>query len=234
MLRTLKLLFEDFRVTISQMDRANKSGITSMGSLRRIRPARLDIQLYGWDSRNEVWHGPTEIGSCAAPDRRLLHALRSAASIGSKSWYGPVSCCASREPTARFFVLVHDISDAAVVLIYCHESKAGPAEILAVVPANRRPHLRDEFAFEFLAFARLLGTIGAGAELQVHDAIAAALADQHDSEDLVFSISSVMWPGELDHALSRCVDKIAVTLCRWLDEPAGVRSSAADPSHSAA
>jgi len=191
------------------------------------------IHLYGWDSQNEIWHGPTELGGENAPDKRLLQALRRAASNGSNAWYGPVNCCASGEPLARFFVLVHDLCDSSIALIYCNDSKAGPAEILAVLPSNRRSHLRDEFAFEFVAFARFLGTISAGAELQVHDAVAAAVADQH-SGDLVFSISSATWPGDLDHALSRCVEKMAVTLCQWLDELSAVGNRAEDQSNSAA
>jgi hypothetical protein len=118
---------------------------------------------------------------------------------------------------------VHDLSDCAVASIYCDESKAGPAEILAVIPAGRRSHLRDEFAFEFLAFARFLGSLRAGAELQVHDAITAAIADQPESKALVFSISSGLWMRDLDPVLSCCVEKVAVTLCQWLDE-----SSASD------
>jgi hypothetical protein len=176
------------------------------------------IELYGWDSRNEIWHGPTELGSSEFLDKRLLHALRTTASNGSNSWYGAVNCCTSSEPMSRFFVVLNDLSDSVIASIYCDESKAGPAEILAVVPANRRSRLRDEFAFEFLSFVRFLGTLSAGAELQVHDAIASVLADRHNSRDLVFSISSVIWPGDLDRALSCCVEKIAVTLCRCLDE----------------
>ena len=145
----------------------------------------------------------------------MLHALRA---VTGKSWYGPLSCCISGETATRFFVLVHDLSDCAIASIYCDESKAGPAEIVAVIPADRRSHLRDEFAFEFLAFARFLGSLSAGAELQVHDAIASAIADQRDSKTFVFSISSGLWPSDLDPVLSCCVEKVAVTLCQWLDE----------------
>jgi hypothetical protein len=135
-----------------------------------------------------------------------------------KSWYGSVNCRTSGGPATRFFALVHDLSDCAIASIYCADSKAGPAEILAVIPAGRRPRLRDEFAFEFLAFARFLGSLSAGAELQVHDAIASAIADQPDSKAFVFSISSGLWPSDFDHILSRCVEKVAVTLCQWLDQ----------------
>ena len=194
---------------------------------RMSRHPRSAIALYGWDSRNEIWHGPTELGSCDVTDKRLLQALRTAANHASNSWFGAVNCCTAGEPMSRFFAVINDLSDSVIVSIYCNESKAGPAEILAVVPANRRSRLREEFAFEFLAFARFLGTLSAGAELQVHDAIASVLADQHNSRNLVFSISSVIWPGDLDRALSCCVEKIAVTLCRWLDECSGNASISA-------
>jgi len=136
--------------------------------------------------------------------------------------------------TTRFFALVRDLSDCGVASIYCDESKAGPAEILAIVPANRRSELRDEFAFEFLAFARFLGSFSPAAELRVHDAIASAVADQHDSKTSVFSISTGLWPSDRDHILSRCVERVAVTLCQWLGESSGLGRSADHGSISAA
>jgi hypothetical protein len=89
--------------------------------------------------------------------------------------------------------------------------------MLVVIPGNRRGRLREDFAFEFLAYARFLGVINAGGELQVHDAITSAIAD-HQSGPLVFSISGAEWAGDLDHCLSLCVEKIAVTLCHWLED----------------
>ena len=188
------------------------------------------IQLYGWDSRSETWNGPNELGCCSLPDKRLLQALRS---VPGRSWYGPVRCRTSGEPATRFFAFVHDLSDCGVASIYCDESKAGPAEILAVIPAERCSHLRDEFAFEFLAFARFLGSLSAGAELQVHDAIASAIADRRD-KTLVFSISSGLWPSDLDPVLSCCVEKFAVTMCQWLDESSASGRRAGRGSISAA
>ena len=171
------------------------------------------IHLYGWDSLSETWYGPNELDYCSLPDRRLLRALEAAP---GKSWYGPVNCRTPGGPATRFFALVHDLSDCAIASIYCDESKAGPAEIVAVVRADWRSNLRDEFAFEFLAYARFLGSLSAGSELQIHDVIAAAIAEQRDST-LVFSISSGLWPSDCDAVLSRCAEKIAVTLWRWLD-----------------
>jgi len=189
------------------------------------------VHLYGWDSRSETWHGPNELDGRSLPDKRLLQALRAAP---GKSWYGPVNCCPLGEPATRFFAIVHDLCDCAVASIYCDESKAGPAEILAVVPAKGRSRLREEFAFEFLAFARFLGSLSAGAELEVHEAITAAVADRHEPKNLVFSISSGLWPSDRDHVLSSCVEKVAVTLCRWLAEPASSSRHATAGSSSAA
>jgi hypothetical protein len=211
----------EFQCIISEMPHAPKNHPTSGfrsppgGPTSRSWCGPERIQLYGWDSRSETWHGPNELGCCSLPDRRLLKALRSAP---GKSWYGTVNCCTSDGPPTRFFALIHDLSDCGIAAIYCHESKAGPAEILAVIPGDRRPHLRDEFAFEFLTFAGFLGSLSPGAELQVHEAIALAIAGQRESESSVFSISSGLWPSDLDPVLSACAEKVAVTLCHWLDK----------------
>ena len=179
------------------------------------------IHLYGWDGHSQTWHGPNEFGPSGSPDKRLLRSLRFAP---SRSWYGPVSCPASSAAPARFFALVHDLSDCAVALIYCDESKAGPVEVLAVIPAERRARLRDEFAFEFLAFARFLGTLSLEAEFQVHSAITSALAES-GCNTLVFSISSGLWPYDLDPVLSRCVETVAVTLRQWLAELSEIKDN---------
>jgi hypothetical protein len=171
------------------------------------------MQLYGWDSRTELWHGPNEFGTRAASSQPVLNAL---CAVSGKSWYGPVNCSSAGEPPARFFAIVHDLSDCAVATIYCDESKTGPAEILAVLPPERRPLLRAEFAFEFLAFARFLASVSAGAELQLCNGIDMAIADASGPDTLVFSVSSGMWPCDQDYHLSQCVEKIAVALRQWL------------------
>lgn len=177
-----------------------------------LRQPEEPVRLYGWDSRAQIWHGPTELSAGAPPSRRLLDALLAAP---GRSWYGPVNCCAASDPPVRLFALVHDLSDCAVASLYDNESKAGPAEILAVIPARRRARLREDFAFEFLAFARFLGAITPGAELQAHDAMVAALADDAGSS-CVFSISSGLLAADVDPVLSRCAETVAVTLGRWM------------------
>jgi hypothetical protein len=173
------------------------------------------MQWYGWDSRTETWHGPSELHLATLPAKKLLRELRSAP---GHSWYGPVTCDAAGGPEGKFFALIHDLSDCAMAQIYCDESKVGPAELLTVIPPWRRARLRPEFAFEFLAYCRFLGSVSAAAEFQLHEAITAALAEAPASEALVLSINSGTWPSDQDYVLSSCIEQVAVAVCQWLPE----------------
>jgi hypothetical protein len=191
-------------------------GGTMQKSDRSPKRFQRSVQAYGWDSRTRTWYGPNELNTANARYPRLVDALRSAPGT---SWYGPVNCPASSETGSRFFTLIHDLGDCAAAMVYCDESKTGPAEIVMVIPAERRPGLRPDLGFEFLTFASFLGCISSGAELEVGEGIAAALAETSDSESLVFSISSGLWTSDLDHVLSCCVEKIAGAMLQWLAEP---------------
>lgn len=173
------------------------------------------VQLYGWDARSLTWHGPNELSTGETPSTPMLEGLRS---VHGHSWYGLVPCPSRRGPAAKFFTLVHETADCATAMIYCNDSKTGPAEILAVLPAERRAQLRPDFAFEFLSFARFLGSIHAESELRLHEAITAAIAETDDSHSLVFSLGTGLWPADHEHVLSECVEKIAATLLAWMAE----------------
>ena len=147
--------------------------------------------------------------------RRLLQALRAAP---GHSWYGPVSCCAPGALPTRFFSLIHTLCDCAVALIYCHDSRTGPVEIVAVIPPELRARLRPDFPFEFMAFSRFLGALSEGGALTVHDLIVAAIEGSPSSEALVFSISTGLWTSDLDHVLSFCVERIALSMLEWVAE----------------
>jgi hypothetical protein len=173
------------------------------------------IQMYGWDSRTETWNGPTGLSCSLRASRRLLQALRAAP---GHSWYGPVSCCAPGALPTRFFSLIHTLCDCAVALIYCHDSRTGPVEIVAVIPPELRARLRPDFPFEFVAFSRFLGALSEGGALTVHDLIVAAIEGSPSSEALVFSISTGLWTSDLDHVLSYCVERIALSMLEWVAE----------------
>ena len=196
--------------------------IPDMGSMQ---PARAQacgrsgeegrIQLYGWDSRTESWNGPTGLSFSPRASRRLVQALQAAP---GRSWYGPVNCNIQGEAPARFFSLIHALCDCAVAMIYCDDSRTGPVEIVAVVPPELRARLRPDFAFELVAFARFLGALSEEGALTAHDLMAAAIRDSQSSEALVFCISTGLWTSDLDHVLSHCVEKIALSMLEWTAE----------------
>jgi len=174
------------------------------------------IQLYGWDSRTESWNGPTGLSFSLRASRRLVQALRAAP---GRSWYGPVNCNVPGEAPARFFSLIHALCDCAVAMIYCNDSRTGPVEIVAVVPPELRARVRPDFAFEFVAFARFLGALSEEGALTVHDLIAAAIRESPSFEALVFCVSTGLWTSDLDHVLSCCVEKIALSMLEWVTTP---------------
>jgi hypothetical protein len=188
--------------------------------------AERSVQLYGWDARTENWSGPTELGSAAHGSKRLLEALRT---MPGRSWYGPLNCCSPGEPTARFFTIVHDLRDCAVAMVYCNDSKTGPAEVLVVIPAELRSNLRRDFAFEFLAFAGFLGAVSESAAMTVHDRITTAIEESLASDSLVFSIGTGLWESDRDHILSQCIETIIVSLLQWISERCGQPSTPAIP-----
>ena len=174
------------------------------------------VQLYGWDSAHEAWHGPNEVDFTLRGAQRLLDNLRAAP---GDSWYGPVNCCsAPGETEAGLFAVVHDVQDAALAALYCNESRTGPVELLVALPAESRGRLRPEFAFEFVAYARFIGALQESAQLTVHDGMAAALDEAAPADSLVFSISTGLWAEDCDDLLSRCVERLSVGLLQWAAE----------------
>jgi hypothetical protein len=101
-------------------------------------------------------------------------------------------------------------------MVYCDESRTGPMELITIIPAERRSLLRPDFAFELIAFASFLGSVGGGADLAISEGIESALAETSLSDSLVFSIGTGLWTSDLEHVLSRCVEKIAVAMLDWL------------------
>ncbi len=184
-----------------------------MDALSHSTGAQRSIHLYGWDSRTGTWSGPTGLGPAGAASKRLLNTLRA---MPGKSWFGHVKCSAPFEPPARFFTVVQQLEDCAVAMVYCGDSKTGPAEVLAVVPAELRSRMRPDFAFEFLAFASFLGAVNESAAITVQDRISAAIEESSAGDSLVFSLCTGLWPSDRDAALSQCIETVAMSLMPWL------------------
>jgi hypothetical protein len=177
--------------------------------------SQRSVHLYGWDSRTGTWSGPTGLGPEGRASQRLLKTLKA---MPGTSWFGSMKCASPGDQPARFFTLVHRLEDCATAMLYCGDSKTGPAEVLAVIPAELRPRLRPEFAFEFLAFASFLGAISESTAIDVQERIAAAIEESSAENSLVFSLCTGLWPSDRDPVLSRCIETIAMGLLPWMAE----------------
>lgn len=174
------------------------------------------VQLYGWDARTRTWSGPTGLSSLAHASPRLLDALRAAP---GKSWFGPLNCTLPGQAPTRFFTLIHALRDCALAMIYCSDSRTGPLEVVVAIPAGLPGRVRPDFTFEFVAFARFLEALSEDAALTVHDLIAASIAEAQPADALVFSISTGLWPSDLDDVLSNCIETAAVSMLQWVAKP---------------
>jgi hypothetical protein len=96
---------------------------------------------------------------------------------------------------------------------------AGLHALLVAIPPGLGERVRPDFAFEFVAFARFLEALSEDAALTVHDLIAASIAEAQPADALVFSISTGLWPSDLDDVLSNCVETAALSMLHWVAEP---------------
>lgn len=188
------------------------------GPRRRVRThsasTNRSLLWYVWDRQAAAWTGPETVEvTRSAARKELATKLRSA--VG-RSWFGPVTCAQPGGPEHRMFALIHDLGDCVVSLLYCDESKSGPAEVTIVVPEHRRVLLRQDFAFEALAFLGFLGVIPQAGNVAVHDGIQDALKAAEANESLVFTVSTGLWPSDCDLALSLCTENIAAAAMDWL------------------
>ncbi|MFN7996477.1 MAG: hypothetical protein U0Q18_22890 [Bryobacteraceae bacterium] len=188
---------------------------TDVPTLRYARDFQSGVQVYGWDARSRIWSGPTELNNPTGLSQRILKSLREAP---CGSWYGPLKCGLSGQPSARLFALAHDLSDSGLGMIYCDETRTGPAGIISVIPSCLRPRLRPDFAFEFVGFARFIGALSEDSALTVHDLIQAAIAETEPPDGLAFSLSTETWASDLDHVLSECVEQMALGMMQWISE----------------
>ena len=177
---------------------------------------RFAAQWYGWDSRCRLWHGPIEMNPSDTGHAGLNRGLSATSAL---SWFSPVTCALDGSPSCRFFVITHDLKDSGLAVIYCNESRVGPLEVISVLPAWRRHEIRQDFGFEFVAFASFLTGLESGVQLQVCEGIECAFKEANSSESLVFSVTTGIWPAELDYALSRCGEQTALSILRWLHRP---------------
>ncbi len=167
------------------------------------------VELYGWESEGQFWHGPTEL---AGGQTRRFDALDRACALCA--WKTK-----SRSPDGLSLTLattVRDLGDCALATIDVNRYCPGPASIVVAVPAHRRHLVRPEFAFELTAFVRFLeGPNTAGSELLIHDQIERVLANER-RPSVVFALCSTDCSGDVSIAISEHIEQLATALVHWL------------------
>ncbi len=180
-------------------------------------PHQGRIELHGWDSEEQAWHGPDEISFQLAGSRRLLSRLRELHGC----WHGKIRAQGPGVPPLTFCAQIYDLGDAGLATLDMEGSPGGPLEIVLVVPAGRRHKLRQELPFEFASFVRFLGGPSPeGWELAVHDHVERALAETDPATTIVFAFETRMVPPEVHILVAGETEKLIMALIAWMAEEA--------------
>jgi hypothetical protein len=183
--------------------------------------SELSIQWHGWDATCAAWHGPDELDFSLAGSRGLLGRLRQF----SGSWTGRLGTPAGGGIPLSLWASVHDLGDTALAALDADGSPGGPLEVLLVAPAQRRPKLRAELAFEFVSYLRFLeGAASSGRELALHEYIEHALAEPADplrTDALVFSIENRLLEPDVQFLVSQQAERLAMSMIAWMAERDG-------------
>jgi hypothetical protein len=173
------------------------------------------VELHGWDSRGQVWHGPDELAYTLSGSREILRKLRPLAS----SWHGRLHARMPGQLSLNLWASIHDLGDTGLAVIDLEGSPGGPLEVTLVVPTHRRARVRKDFAFEFAAFLRFLeGPESSGSELAIHDYIQRALRETAAATTLVFSIETRYLEREVQILIAQQVERLAISMIAWITE----------------
>ena len=177
------------------------------------------IELHGWDSHAQAWHGPDELTFTLRGCRRILAQLRQVPG----SWYGRLRAELAGEPPLSVCASVHDLGDSGLAVIDVEGSPGGPLEVVLAVPAHRRPQVRPELAFEFVAFLRFLeGRTSLGSEQALHDYVHSVLAEPAGPPStLIFTIETRAVTADTHLLISQQAEKLAMSMLQWMAEKDG-------------
>jgi hypothetical protein len=99
-----------------------------------------------------------------------------------------------------------------------HQDGAAGAPIgaLTILPAHRRPRLRKEFAFGFVAHLSFFdGLIKPDSELEIHDYVDDLLRTDQTST-LVFTVETAQACSDTSLVLSAYLEKLSIAMLEWL------------------
>jgi len=185
-----------------------------------------EIHLYGWNDAGGFWHGPTEVApalnGAGSILRRLMHA--------PGTFHGKIRCNVRGLPGVDFQTTVYDLTDAGLAMVHLDGDLHAPIGVVAVIPAERRRHLRPEFAFGFVSFLSFLGAAASpDSELAIHDYLENVLRTDTASA-LVFTVEGAQLDSDTSIVTSAYFENLAVAMLEWLNTKHAQPEAAADIS----
>jgi hypothetical protein len=183
----------------------NKSGLSATET-------EVEIHLYGWNDEGGFWHGPTEIAPGLNGSGSILRKLRNAPG----TFHGKLHCSVPGLPGVNFQTTVYDLTDAGLAMVHLDGFPHAPIGVVAVIPAERRWHLRPEFAFGFVSFLSFLGAMASpDSELAIHDYLESVLRTDTASA-LVFTMEGPQLDSDASIVASAYFENLSIAMLQWL------------------
>jgi hypothetical protein len=171
-----------------------------------------EIHVYGWNDQGGFWHGPTEIAPVLNGAGSILRKLRNAPG----TFHGKLRCNVRGLPGVDFHTTVYDLTDAGLAMVHLDGDRHAPIGVVAVIPAQRRRHLRPEFAFGFVSFLSFLGAATSpDSELAIHDYLESVLRTDTASA-LVFTVEGSQSDSDTSIVTSAHFENLAIAMLQWL------------------
>ena len=171
-----------------------------------------ETHLYGWNDQGGFWHGPTEIAAASNGTSSILRKLSNAPG----TFHGRLRGSVRGLPGVDFQTTVYDLTDAGLAMVHLDGDLHAPIGVVAVIPAERRPHLRPEFAFGFVSFLSFLGAAASpDSELAIHDYVDSVLRTDTASA-LVFTVEGAQLDSDTSIVTSAFFESLAAAMLEWL------------------
>jgi hypothetical protein len=178
------------------------------------------IELYSWDSRARAWSGPDQIVYSLKGSRRILDRLRE----GNGSWRGELRPQSAGLAALPLWAQVRDLGDVCLGTLDLQGNPGGLIEAVLVVPAERRPRLRAELAFEFTAFLRFLeGPVSLGSELAFHDGLERLLREAPSGATIVLSVETRFTEPDEHLLIALACERLSMSMVAWAGEKRAVQ-----------
>lgn len=174
--------------------------------------SNLDVHIHGWDSTGWFWHEP----AATVPGAHETSAILQKLSKAPGAFHGTFRCRVPGSAAVEFQTTAYDLKDSGLAVIHLDGVPGGPIGALTIIPAQRRPRLRKEFAFGFVAHLSFFdGLINPESELAIHDYVDTQLQTEPPST-LVFTVETARVCVDVSIALSAYLERLSIAMLHWL------------------